>query len=172
MNKLTKKQIDFLIDPANKEIIDWEFFLSISAFDTLNLKVIEYIASNNIYKEKNHLEIFWKLISYRCTSLTIDFIKKYQDEIVFLIMQLEPDTFMSSVYGLFGNLRKYILNGKRKFVEQVIVEFYDIFESIMQKHQKIKLIPMSVNSILIILYKVHVTEKISPELALFLKMKE
>jgi hypothetical protein len=178
---MTKKQENFLLDSANDKIIDWEEVLNpgrdgkdISFFENCSIRLLEKIMNIKDDINENSFFLFMKRISRVNRNLTIEFLKKHRDYITFLTLSSPDDAaIIHQVDGVFYNLRNYVLHGKQKFAEQIVMELYDEFEEEIKhfESKRILVFDAGYSKIIQALYQFHISRSMSDSFKLFLEMK-
>jgi hypothetical protein len=105
-------------------------------------------------------------------DLSVDLIKKIKEMTpnVIFAKPLIRDSVYVGLEGIMSNLRLMVLNDKTDIVEAIAIEFYDDFIKAIEKFGGSKF-PDNAKSIFRELYIYYVTENLSDEFRLFLKLK-
>jgi hypothetical protein len=168
--KFTKKDIDFILDDNNSSVINWYEFIKPDIVDNLPLVIADKILLEDKISHQKSRNDFAQVFFERNKNLTVDFIKKHINEIKFIELEFSPLSKVTIVGGLFRNLRFLILNDKRNIVEEIVINFYDNFIDCLDKLRVKNPGLIESAEAFKILYKLHVTEKMSNKLKLFLKL--
>lgn len=165
MEKLTRQQIDFILDDANMQMINWDKLLTYEILDFLPIEILERMMASLDYSAT------LKEIFERNTNLTVNFIKKYKNKDTSLIYIYSGQSSRLKVGGLFENLRIYIINGEIDLVEDIIINFYDAFIRDLEEGMKEMIFRSTEPSDLFVdLYRFYITENMSNKLQVFLKL--